>query len=238
MPIEKEAKSAEEAIEEICKELGKDRDELEFEVIEEKTRGIFGLMGNKRVKVKATLKDEGRNQERGEKAQDQGEKIRDQGEKTQATGDDTLTYAKTVLERIVGEIIDSATVEGRVEGGTIYLNIRGDGSGLLIGRHGQTLDAIQYIVGRIVGKQLGEKRMVVVDTERYRERRKENLEQLAQRMGEKAKSTGRPVSLQPMSASDRRIVHLALKHDREIETRSEGEGGMKNVKIIPRKRGS
>jgi spoIIIJ-associated protein len=238
MPIEKEAKSAEEAIEEICKELGKDRDELEFEVIEEKTRGIFGLMGNKRVKVKATLKDEGRNQERGEKAQDQGEKIRDQGGKTQATGDDTLTYAKTVLERIVGEIIDSATVEGRVEGGTIYLNIRGDGSGLLIGRHGQTLDAIQYIVGRIVGKQLGEKRMVVVDTERYRERRKENLEQLAQRMGEKAKSTGRPVSLQPMSASDRRIVHLALKHDREIETRSEGEGGMKNVKIIPRKRGS
>jgi spoIIIJ-associated protein len=238
MPIEKEAKSAEEAIEEICKELGKERDELEFEVIEEKTRGIFGLMGNKRVKVKATLKDEGRNQERGEEAQNRGEKVRDRGKKTQEAENDALTYAKTVLERIVGGIIDSATVEGRVEGGTIYLNIKGDGSGLLIGRHGQTLDAIQYIVGRIVGKQLGEKRMVVVDTERYRERRKENLEQLAQRMGEKAKSTGRPVSLQPMSASDRRIVHLALKHDRDIETRSEGEGGMKNIKIIPRKRGS
>jgi spoIIIJ-associated protein len=224
MPIEKEAKSAEEAIEEICKELGKERDELEFEVTEEKTRGIFGLMGNKRVKVRATLKDEERNQERGEEAQ--------------VAGSDALTYAKTVLERIVAGITVSAKIEGRVEEGTIYLNIKGDGSGLLIGRHGQTLDAIQYIVGRIVGKQLGEKRMVVIDTERYRERRKENLEQLAQRMGEKAKSTGRPVSLQPMSASDRRIVHLALKHDREIETRSEGEGGMKNIKIIPRKRGS
>jgi spoIIIJ-associated protein len=224
MPIEKEAKSAEEAIEEICKELGKGRDELEFEVIEEKSRGIFGLMGNKRVKVKATLKGEQRDQRRGEEAQE--------------AGSDVLTYAKTVLERIVAGISVSAKVEGRVEGGTIYLTIKGDGSGLLIGRHGQTLDAIQYIVGRIVGKQLGEKRMIVVDTERYRERRKENLEQLAQRMGEKAKSTRRAVSLQPMSASDRRIIHLALKNDREIETRSEGEGGMKNIKIIPRKRGS
>jgi spoIIIJ-associated protein len=224
MPIEKEAKSVEEAIEEICKELGKERDELEFEVIEEKSRGIFGLMGNKRVKVRAQVKGEQHDQERGEEPQE--------------AGDDALTYAKTVLERIVAGISVSATIEGRVEGGTIYLNIKGDGSGLLIGRHGQTLDAIQYIVGRIVGKQLGEKRMVVVDTERYRERRQENLEQMAQRMGEKAKSTGRPVSLQPMSASDRRIVHLALKHDREIETRSEGEGGMKNIKIVPRKRGS
>jgi spoIIIJ-associated protein len=238
MPIEKEARTAEEAIEEICKELGKEKDELEFEIIEEKTRGIFGLMGNKRVKVRAQIKGEGRDEEKDKKSQDRGEKVRDRGQKTQEAGDDTLTYAKTVLERIVGGIIDSATVEGRVEGETIYLNIKGDGSGLLIGRHGQTLDAIQYIVGRIVGKQLGEKRMVVVDTERYRERRKENLEQLAQRMGEKAKSTGRPVSLQPMSASDRRIVHLALKNDREIETRSEGEGGLKNIKIIPRKRGS
>ena len=231
MPIEKEAKTAEEAIEEICKELGKERDELEFEVIEEKTRGIFGLMGNKRVKVRAHVKGEGRDEERGAEAQEREEEAQ-KGE------EDALTYAKTVLERIVGGISVSAKVEGRVEGGTIYLNIKGDGSGLLIGRHGQTLDAIQYIVGRIVGKQLGEKRMVVVDTERYRERRKENLEQLAQRMGEKAKSTRRPVSLQPMSASDRRIVHLALKNDREIETSSDGEGGLKNIKIIPRKKGT
>jgi spoIIIJ-associated protein len=224
MPIEKEARSVEEAIEELCKELGKERDELEFEVIEEKSRGIFGLMGNKKVKVRASLKAEQRDQATGQKDRE--------------TENDTLDYAKTVLERIIAGITVSAQVEGRVEGEMIYLNIKGDGSGLLIGRHGQTLDAIQYIVGRIVGKRMGEKRMVVVDTERYRERRRENLERLAQRMGEKAKNTRRAVSLQPMSASDRRIVHLALKHDREIETRSEGEGGMKNIKIIPRKRRS
>jgi len=226
MPIEKEAKSAEEAIEEICKELGKEREELEFEVIEEKSRGILGLMRNKRVKVRASIKGAQNDQEKG------------QEEETRKARADVLTYAKTVLERIIAGITVPAQVEGRVEEGTIYLNIKGDGSGLLIGRHGQTLDAIQYIVGRIVGKQLGEKRMVVVDTERYRERRRENLEQLSRRMGEKAKSIGRAVSLQPMNASDRRIVHLTLKHDREIETRSEGEGGLRSIKIIPRKRGS
>jgi spoIIIJ-associated protein len=230
MPIEKEARSAEEAIQEICEELGKERDELEFEVIEEKSRGILGLMGNKRVRVRATLKEVQKENGR--------EKSREKKQGAQETGVDVLTYAKTALERIIAGITDSAQVEGRVEGGTIYLNIKGDGSGLLIGRHGQTLDALQYIVGRIVGKQLGEKRMVVVDTERYRERRQESLEQVSRRMAEKAKSTGRPVSLQPMSASDRRIVHLALKHDREIETRSEGEGGMRSIRIIPRKRGS
>jgi len=226
MPIEKEAKSADEAIKAICEELGKERDELEFEVIEEKSRGILGLMGNKRVRVRARLKEV------------QEEKGQEKKQDVQETGVNALTYAKTALERIIAGITDSAQVEGRVEGGTIYLNIRGDGSGLLIGRHGQTLDALQYIVGRIVGKQLGEKRMVVVDTERYRERRRESLEQISRRMAEKAKSTGRPVTLQPMNASDRRIVHLALKHDREIETRSEGEGGMRSIRIIPRKRGS
>jgi len=226
MPIEKEAKSADEAIKEICEELGKERDELEFEVIEEKSRGILGLIGNKRVKVRARLKEAQKDQEK------------KQGEGAQEAGVDALAYAKTALERVVAGITASAQVEGRAEGETIYLNIKGDGSGLLIGRHGQTLDAIQYIVGRIVGKQLGEKRMVVVDTERYRERRRENLEQVSRRMAEKAKSTGRAVSLQPMNASDRRIVHLALKHDREIETRSEGEGSMRSIRIIPRKKGS
>jgi spoIIIJ-associated protein len=236
MPIEKEAKSVEEAVEKICEELGRKREELEFEVIEEKSRGIFGLMGNKRIKVRAILKgskeDQGRDQETEREDQGTGEQVA--GEKTD---DEVLAYAKMVLERIIAGIQVPAQIEGRAEGETIYLDIKGDGSGLLIGRHGQTLDAIQYIVGRIVGKQQGKKRMVVVDTERYRERRGENLERLARRMGERAKSTGRAVSLQPMSASDRRLVHLALKHDRDIETRSEGEGGMKSVKIVPRKRG-
>jgi spoIIIJ-associated protein len=225
MPIEIEAKSVEEAIEKICEELGKKREELEFEVIAEKSRGIFGLMGNKRVKVRGRLK---------EVPQPEQERTKI----AQQTGADALSYAKTVLERILAGIAVPSQVEGRVDEETIYLDIKGDGTGLLIGRHGQTLDAIQYVVGRIVGKQLGEKKMIVIDTERYRVRRRENLERLSRQMGEKAKGTGRAISLQPMSASDRRIVHLALKHDRDLETRSEGEGNLKSIKIIPRKRGS
>jgi spoIIIJ-associated protein len=225
MPIEIEAKSVEEAMERICEELGKKREELEFEVIEEKSRGIFGLIGNKRVKVRGSLKEAQPEQE-------------EKPASSPIAGAAALSYAKTVLERILAEITVPSQVQGRVDGETIYLDIKGDGTGLLIGRHGQTLDAIQYIVGRIVGKQLGEKKVIVIDTERYRERRRENLERLSRQMGEKAKSTGRPVSLQLMSASDRRIVHLALKHDRDLETRSEGEGSMKSIKIIPRKRRS
>jgi len=225
MPIEIEAKSVEEAIVRICEKLGKKREELEFEVIEEKSRGIFGLMGNKRVRVRGSLKGVEPAQEKAKTA-------------PESDTDALLTYAKTVLERILAGIAVPSQVEGRVEGETIHLDIKGDGTGLLIGRHGQTLDAIQYIVGRIVGKQLGEKKVIVIDTERYRERRRENLERLSRQMGEKARSTGRTISLQPMSASDRRIVHLALKHDRDLETRSEGEGSMKSIRIIPRKRGS
>jgi spoIIIJ-associated protein len=212
MLIEKEARSVDEAIEEICKELGKEREELEFEIIEEKSRGIFGLMGNKLVKVRAGIK--------GSQEEDEG-----------------LTYAKMVLERILLGMNIAATIEGKVKGERIYLNIKGDGSGLLIGRHGQTLDALQYMVGRIVGKQMGKRQIVVVDTEDYRERRRETLEKLARRMGEKARNTGKIVMLQELNSRDRRIVHLALKDDREIETKSEGEGELKIIKIIPRSRG-
>ena len=233
MPIEKEAKSVEEAMEKICEELGKKREELEFEVIEAKSRGFFGLMGNKKVKVRGTLKES-----RGKQGQEKEKREAATPEQGARPDAEVLSYAKTALEKIVAEITPSAQVEGRVDAETVYLDIKGDGSGLLIGRHGQTLDAIQHIVGRIVGKQLGDRRMVVVDTEQYRERRQESLERLARHMGDKAKATGEAVSLQPMSASDRRIVHLALKHDRAIETRSEGEGGMKTIRIVPRKRGS
>jgi spoIIIJ-associated protein len=212
MLIEKEARSVDEAIEEICKELGKEREELEFEIIEEKSRGIFGLMGNKLVKVRAKIK--------GHQEDDEG-----------------LTHAKMVLERLLLGMNIATTIEGKVKGERLFLNIKGDGSGLLIGRHGQTLDALQYIVRRIVGKQVGKRQLVVVDTEDYRERRRETLEKLARRMGEKARSTGKIVILQEMNSRDRRIVHLALKDDRELETKSEGEGELKIIKIIPRSRG-
>lgn len=211
--IEREARTAEEAIEEICKELNRSREDLDIEVVEEKSRGLLGFVGSRKVKVRARIKG--------------GGQLADEG----------LEYARAVAERIVGGIARDAEVEGSSRDGRIHLNIKTRESGLLIGRHGQTLDALQYLVGKIVGKRLGERRVVVVDSEEYRERKREALEELAREMGEKAKSTGRVQKLKPMAARDRRIVHLALKGDRDLETRSQGDGELKRIKIIPRSRG-
>jgi len=215
--IEREARTAEAAIEELCKELNRSREELDIEVVEEGSRGLLGFVGSKKVKVRARIK-----------GQDEG---------GAAAIDDGFEYAKTVVERIVEAIVHDAEVEGYTRDERIHLNIKTRESGLLIGRHGQTLDAVQYLVAKIVGKRMGERRVVIVDSEEYRDRKREALEELAREMGERAKSTGRVVKLKPMTARDRRVVHLALKGDRELETKSQGDGELRRIKIIPRSKG-
>ena len=104
----------------------------------------------------------------------------------------------------------------------------------MIGRRGQTLDALEYLVNRVVGRdgEGGEGR-IMVDVERYRERRREALEQLARRLAEKAKLTGRVVTVNPMSPRDRRIVHLTLQDDSGVATRSQGSGHYRKLLLIP-----
>ena len=117
--------------------------------------------------------------------------------------------------------------------GTIALNIEGDTSGLLIGRKGRTLDALQFIVNKIVNKALEKRTQVVVDSENYRQRRRESLIQMALRMGEKAKNIGKPVVTNLLNPHDRRIVHMALRDDESLDTKSRGEGILKKILIIP-----
>jgi len=118
------------------------------------------------------------------------------------------------------------------------LNIKGDGSGLLIGRKGQTLDALEYLVNKIVHKGAEDKKRIVVDTENYRSRREESLVKLAQRLADKAKRMGRPVTISPMSAHDRRIIHLALQEDKTLHTWSTGTGLYRKIIISPEKKPS
>ena len=106
---------------------------------------------------------------------------------------------------------------------------------LLIGRKGKTLDALQFIVNKIVNKALEKKVRVAVDSENYRQRREDSLTQLALRMGDKAKRIKKPVTMNPLNPRDRRIVHLALKEDDNLDTRSRGEGLLKKVVIIPKR---
>jgi spoIIIJ-associated protein len=146
-----------------------------------------------------------------------------------------LALAKETLENILALIpVETSVIADQIDG-NIALNIEGDTSGLLIGRKGKTLDALQFIVNRIVNKTLDRRTRVVVDSENYRQRRRDSLTQMALRMGDKAKRIGKPVTTNPLNPRERRIIHLALKEDGRLHTKSKGEGLLKKVVISPKR---
>jgi spoIIIJ-associated protein len=124
-------------------------------------------------------------------------------------------------------------VEGFLKEGNLYLEIRGDREGILIGKHGRTLESLQMLINRMVNKQLKNSVRVVLDIDDYRKRRSDNIAQMAHRLGEKAKRTGHFLTVGPFNAYDRRIIHLTLKEDDSLKTESLGEGELKKIKIIP-----
>ncbi len=137
---------------------------------------------------------------------------------------------KQILEQM-GEQTEVRQIE--VDAETVELEIKGDGSGILIGRHGQTLDALEYLVNRILARRIKDAAPISLETESYRARRRQQLHRMALSMGEKAKREHKPVRLEPMPARDRRVVHLALKDDPMITTRSAGEGQLRSIEILP-----
>ena len=148
--------------------------------------------------------------------------------------DDQVREATAILSQILelmGERGEITTTEEDSEG--IELAIKGDGSGLLIGRHGQTLDSLEYLVNRILARRVKDALPITVDTESYRERRRRQLHRMALSMAEQTKREHASVTLDPMPPRDRRIVHLALKDDPLITTRSTGDGFLRVVEIIP-----
>jgi spoIIIJ-associated protein len=149
-----------------------------------------------------------------------------------------VDFAQRTLEEILALIPLEATVTASRGEGRITLRIQGDRSGLLIGRKGKTLDALQFLVNKIVSKALDKKIDVVIDSENYRRRKEDSLTQMALKMGDKAKRINKPVTTNPMNPHDRRLIHLALKDDAQLETRSRGEGLLKRVVIIPKGKGA
>ena len=212
--FEFEGKTTEEAIERACKELNRPKEELDIEILEPGSAGIFGIVGTKKAKIKVTLPQE---------------------EQEEPTEENDVDFAKKTLQDILSLIPTEAEVTAGTQDGKITLNIYGDNSGLLIGRKGKTLDALQFIVNKIVNKSLSRKVQVVVDAENYRQRRRESLIQIALKLGDKAKRIGKPVTTNPLSPKERRIIHLALKDDPQLDTRSRGEGLLKKVLIIPKR---
>jgi spoIIIJ-associated protein len=211
-----EGKTTEEAIQAASRELDIPEEELSIDIIEPGSGGIFGLVGSKNAKIKVVV---------------ESDEPDEQAEEGQGDG---IRLAREALENILSRIPVEASVQAEATDGKIILDIEGDKSGLLIGRKGKTLDALQFIVNKIVNKAMERKMSVVVDSENYRKRREESLMQLAHKIAEKAKRIKKPVATNPLNPHDRRIIHLTLKEDNELDTKSRGDGLLKKVLVIPR----
>ncbi len=207
-----EGDSTEEAIEKASQELSLPVEDLDIDIIEPGSAGIFGLVGTKKTRIRVNIGD-------------------NEGD------DDTKGFetAKQILEGILALIPVKTSVSGKQSDGEISLNIEGDSSGILIGRKGKTLDALQYIVNMAVNKTSEKKIRIEIDSENYRQKRVESLTQLALKIGDKAKKFKKPFTTSPLNPHERRIVHLALQGDEKLETKSRGEGILKKVVIIPKR---
>jgi spoIIIJ-associated protein len=147
----------------------------------------------------------------------------------------------TMVEEAVGklkELLGKMGIVGEVKGSEqedhVLLEVSGEETGLVIGKKGATLDAIQYMVNKMMGRPgEAERKPIYVDAENYRQRRAESLQELAMRLAEKAKRTKRPVAADPMSPADRRIMHVALANTPGLTTKSEGEGMQRRLVVIP-----
>ena len=206
--IEVEAKTVDEAISQACEQLGKSQDQVDVEVLSGNSNKLFGIIGGNKVRIKATARD--------------------------LPVDNAAEKAREVLENILERFGAETSVLTEEDSESITLNIKGDGSGILIGRKGQTLDAFQYVVNKIVHRMPEVTKQVIVDTEGYRQRRKETLIDLAKRLSEQAKTKGRPVSTSPLNPFERRIIHLAIQDDEELSTQSKGDGIYRSVVISPK----
>lgn len=206
--IEEEGRTTEEAVERALKRLQVPPGDVQVEVLDE-GRKLWGLLGGRTVRVRVSYN----------------------------ASSSRVREAKEALEAILACMDIEATVHGSFDNGLISLKMDGPQGALLIGRHGQTIDALQYIVNRIVNKDAEDKMRVILDTEDYREKRREKIRRLAHRLAARVKNSGQPVTVAPMNSHDRRIIHLALQDDGGVTTVSQGEGIFRKVKIYPKKAG-
>lgn len=199
-------KTVDEAVTVAMLELGTAIENMEYEVIEKETSGFLGMFGKPaRIRARVKVTVEG----------------------------STKKFLEDVIRAMGVEA--KAIVNYDQENSTIEINIDGDEMGVLIGKRGQTLDSLQYLISLVVNKNSENYIKVKLDTENYRARRKETLENLAKNIAYKVKRTRKPVSLEPMNPYERRIIHSALQNDKFVETYSEGEEPYRKVVINVKK---
>lgn len=199
--IKKSGKTVDEAIQEALKELNASQDEVDVTVIEEGSKGFLGMFGGKDAVVLVTKKFN--------------------PEKVAENFLREIFLAMGIIVKITTKLKDKQ----------LFIDLHGDDMGILIGKRGQTLDALQYLVNLAVNKGNAPYISIMLDTENYRQRRKETLESLAFNLAKKVKQTKKSVVLEPMNPYERRIIHSSLQNDRYVTTYSEGEEPFRNVVI-------
>ena len=200
--IEISAKTVSDAITEACQKFGVTSDKLDYQIIEEGSNGFLGI-GSKPAVIKAGVKC--------------------------SIEDNAKAFLNDVFEAMKLTVI--VNVKYDEENRYMDIDLSGDEMGVLIGKRGQTLDSLQYLVSLVVNKETENYIRVKVDTENYRQRRKETLENLAKNIAYKVKRTKRAVSLEPMNPYERRIIHSALQNDKYVATHSEGEEPFRRVVV-------
>lgn len=237
------APTVEEAIQNGLNELGLPAEAVEVEVLDEGSRGIFGL-GTRLARVRLSVKDTKHEEpDTTRKAEDQPVSDEAQISPAQASLKDDI--ALHVARETVSELLERMHIKAEVKAQLgeadehnnslpILIDITGDDLSVLIGKRSETLNALQYISRLIVNKELGRPITLIIDVEGFRSRRDRQLRTLAQRMADQAMKTGRRQLLEPMPASERRIIHMELRNHPGVITESQGEEPHRKVTIIPK----
>lgn len=206
--IEVTGKTVDDAITNALIQLETTSDKIEYEVIEKGSNGFLGLIGKQDAVIKVRKKSN--------------------------LLDDTYEFLNKLFAAMNMEV--KSEIDYNEENRTMNIDFSGDEMGILIGKRGQTLDSLQYLISLVVNKESDAYIKVKVDTEDYRERRKQTLENLAKNLSYKVKRTRRPVTLEPMNPYERRIIHSSLQNDRYVETHSEGDEPYRKVVITLKRR--
>lgn len=199
--IESTGKTVEEAIDLGLKELNKKRDQVEINVLEFPNKGFFGIIGSKLAKVKLTVLN---------RAEDD---------------------AKVFLEDLFKAMDLEVNIDIKKENNNFQVNLEGENMGVVIGKRGQTLDSIQYLLSLVINKNSDKYIKVFVDTENYRKRREETLIRLANKISNKVRKSKKTIALEPMNPYERRIIHASLQNNPYVETHSEGKEPFRKVVV-------
>ncbi len=254
--LEFEGKTVEKAVDKACKTLNISKEKLKYDVISYGSTGIFGLVGIKKSKIRVTSPASAVTKALSGPVAEKASRTADierqaaaakreasslvqetfEGHKAETFPEAPSEVGREALQRIVDFITADAKISVRETPERIFFNVEGGNTAVLIGKRGQTLEAIQYLVDKIINKRSSKRVRIQIDVEGYLDSQKAKLESLAARLSEKAKRIGKPVTIGQLNAHDRRIVHIALKDDNDVRTQSMGDGFYRKLVIFPQRR--